>query len=83
MPYVPGTRVKGDFVLYVPSTRVHESVPVGLVAFDIGGFRWECTGMSGLTPKREFMREYTSLPCLILKSDLVRKLTGLAGLTSK
>ena len=39
MPYVPGMRVERSCVLYVPSTRVHESVP-GLygVAFEKGGF---------------------------------------------
>ena len=52
--YVPSTRVKRSFVLDAPSTRVHESVTVSGVAFERGDFLWECTGSSGLTPKRGF-----------------------------
>jgi len=39
VPYIPGMRVERSCVLYVPSTRVHESVP-GLygVAFEKEGF---------------------------------------------
>ena len=76
---------KSSFVLYVPSTRVKkelyairpwhegswERTGSSGVAFDIGDFRWECTGVSGLTHEGEFMWEYTGLPCLVLANDFV------------
>ena len=47
---------KKSCVLYVPSTRVHESIPVGPVWLSREEiFYGECTGVSGLTPKGEFV----------------------------
>ena len=63
---------KRSFVIYVPSTRVHESVPVRL--------EWLAKKMifygsvpvcSVLLPRREFMWEYAGLSCLVLKNELI------------
>ena len=61
-----------------------ESVQGSLsVAFEKGDFRWECTGVSGLTPEGEFVREHTGLRCLVLGNDFAWKRTGLSGLASE
>src|SRR4051812_23145916 len=49
-----GVFLERSFVLYVPSTRVHESVPVRPARLSKEDCLWERTGSSGLTPKREF-----------------------------
>ena len=41
------------------------------MAFEKGDFLWECAGLSDFTPKGEFVREHTGLPCWVLENDLI------------